>query len=338
MALTHGGDIHAIARRHNWDWRDVVDFSANINPLGPSPLMRQAICGAIDRIAHYPEREPESLRRLLAETWKIEQQQILLGNGATELIFFLARVILATQATLALPVFSEFHRAFPTADAVALDSPETWPESGLFILTRPANPTGQTIVLDLLQKYLASSRADVLIDESFIEYSKAPSAATLIDRFPRLMILRSLTKFYALPGLRLGALMAHPKRIESWHERREPWQVNVLAEAAAHAALRDTVHAERSLEFVAREREWLTEQIRSIPGAEPSPTSANFVFVRLTHPVTPLSDHLLREKILIRDCTYWPGLSGSAIRIAVRTRRENELLLRAWRGFRRTSE
>lgn len=338
MALIHGGDIHAIARRHNWDWREVIDFSANINPLGPSPLVKEAICGAIDRIAHYPEREPECLRRLLAETWKIRQQQILLGNGATELIFFLCRVFHTTRATLALPVFCEFHRAFPGAGAVALDCPETWPESGLFVLTRPANPTGRTIDLDVLQTWLASSRADVVIDESFIEYSNAPSAAALIDRFPQVMILRSLTKFYALPGLRLGALIAHPERIASWNDRREPWQVNVLAEAAAHAALRDTAHAERSLDFVTREREWLIEEIRGIPGAEPWPTSANFIFVRLAHPVTPLTDHLLREKILIRDCASWPGLAGPAIRIAVRTRRENELLLRAWRNFRSMSE
>jgi len=342
MAVTHGGDIYAIARHHGWDWRHVADFSANINPLGPSPLVRPAVGAGIDRIVHYPEREPERLRRLLATTWNIEPQQILLGNGATELIFFLSRMFQSSRPALALPVFSEFHRAFPGASEVALEDSAIWPRNGFLVLTRPANPTGQTLSLDVLESYLASSSAEVIVDESFIEYSgassPASSAALLIEHFPRLIVLRSLTKFYALPGLRLGAIIASADRIETWNDYREPWQVNVLAEEAALAALSDTGHARRSFDFVLREREWLIEQLRSISGAAPIPTDANFIFVRLAHPVAPLADHFLREKILIRDCTHWPGLSGSAVRIAVRTREENELLLDAWRKFRSASE
>jgi threonine-phosphate decarboxylase len=306
MAITHGGDIFAIARAHGWDWRDVLDFSASINPLGPAPGVRQAICQSVDRIVHYPEREPQRLRRALAQTWNLDEDQIILGNGATELIFFIARVF--PNATLSLPVFSEFHRAFPNAG------------DSLLVLTRPANPTGSILPLDAIPNRAA------LIDESFLEFSGHPSAATLLPTHPQLIILRSLTKFYALPGLRIGALVATAATAHKWRAQREPWQVNVLAEEAALAAIADTNHAARSIDFVRTERAWLLQQLSEIPGAHPQPSDANFLYVPLDYPAAPLCDHLLRHKILIRNF-------DNAVRIAVRRRADNEKLLAAWREF-----
>ena len=309
MVVTHGGDIFAIARQHNWDWHDVLDFSANINPLGPSPRVGPAICAALDRIAHYPERDSPPLRHALGEKWSVDPTRILLGNGATELIFFLARFF--TDVTLALPVFSEFHRAFPQARTASLTDPSTWPAQGLLVLTRPANPTGWTLPLEQLRHV----RATMLIDESFLEFSGQPSAATL--NMPNILVLRSLTKFYALPGLRIGALIGDLDRT-----RREPWQVNVLAEAAALAALADTEHAARSLELVETERTYLARELNALS------SDANFLFVPFPHPAS-LKHHLLQHKILIRDDPDWPG-----VRIAVRPRAENNRLLAAWKEFR----
>jgi threonine-phosphate decarboxylase len=332
-ATAHGGDVFAIAREHGWNWRDVLDFSANINPLGPSPLVKPAICQALDRVVHYPEPEPARLRKALAGTWKLEEDQILLGNGATELIFFLSRFFRSTPVTLATPVFSEFHRAFPDSRTADLMDSATWPAAGLLVLTRPANPTGWTLPLETLTVYLDRSDATVLTDESFIEFCGLPSAAALIERYPQLIVLRSLTKFYALPGLRVGALIASPARIASWKQQREPWQVNVLAEEAALAAIGDGGHASRSLEFVTNERTWFVKQLSSMPNATPLPTDANFVFIRLASPASQLTTHLLREKILLRNCSDWPGLNGQSVRAAVRLRHENERLLAAWREF-----
>jgi len=333
MAVIHGGDIFSIAREHGWRWRDVLDFSANINALGPSPRVQPAICGALDRIVHYPEREPVLLLAALAKAWNLDADQILVGNGATELIFFLARLLRSTQVTTALPVFSEFGRAFPNSRTADLVDPGTWPEEGLLVLTRPANPTGWTLPLTRMREYLASSSAAVLIDESFLEFSGLPSAATLIEQYPRIMILRSLTKFYALPGLRLGALLGAAPLVRSWKQVREPWQVNVLAEAAALAAIGDDEHAARSIDFVQSERTWLSDRISRMPKAAPVPSDANFIFVRLGYPAANLCEHLLQRKILVRNCAGWPGVSGNAVRIAVRRRDENEQLLRVWNEF-----
>lgn len=332
-AEAHGGDVFAIARQHGWDWRDLLDFSANMNPLGPSPLVKPAICQALDRIVHYPEREPIRLRNALAQEWNLNENQILLGNGATELIYFLARMFRTMPTTLALPVFSEFHRAFPDSSIADLTDCDTWPDQGLLVLTRPANPTGFLLSLEALSDYLLSSKAWVLIDESFIEFSSQPSAAILLAQHPCLMILRSLTKFYALPGLRIGALAGSVSAVQLWKAQREPWQVNVLAEEAALAAVSDTEHAQRSIHFVNAERNWLAGQLHTLLHAEPVPTEANFIHVQLAYSAAALSGYLLHHKILIRNCTCWPGLAGESVRVAVRKRDDNLQLLNAWSKF-----
>ena len=329
MAIVHGGDIFALSRERGWDWRDVLDCSASINPLGPAPRVRAAVCQAIDRVVHYPEREPVLLRRALAQEWHLDPDQILLGNGSTDLIFFAARVLAEHPVTLALPVFSEFHRAFPAAVYASLTDCATWPKHGLLVLTRPANPTGWTIDLNALKAWLEQTETLVLVDESFLEFSGYPSAAAFIAQFHRrILVLRSLTKFYALPGLRIGALIASAELIYAWRRQREPWQVNVLAEAAALAALEDKQHAARSLEFMRSERVWLAEQLNC------APSDGNFLYIPLSYPAEQLCAYLLEQKILIRNCTGWPGLTGEAVRVAVRRREENLRLLDAWRHFR----
>jgi threonine-phosphate decarboxylase len=324
MAVTHGGDLFAVSRERGWDWRDVLDFSASINPLGPTPAVFDAIQNGVEKVVHYPEREPVRLRRALAELWQVDEDRILLGNGATELLHFFARVEAHERVTLAVPAFSEFHRAYPRACIVPAGNPQMWPSDGLLVLTQPNNPTGQTV-------RLGAGSHPLLIDESFLEFTGLPSAMNTTR--PNLHVLRSLTKFYALPGLRVGALVANADVVARWREVREPWQVNVLAEEAALAAIADADHARRTVEFVAAERAWLLSQLNALDAAQPAPSTANYIFVRLEYSSVALCRHFLDAKILVRNCTGTPGVHGEAIRVAVRTRRENEKLIARWKEF-----
>lgn len=333
MNVTHGGDIFEIARRRGCDWRDILDFSASINPLGPAPGVRQAIIDGLERIVHYPEREPVELKELLATKWAVNKEQILLGNGATELIYFLARTFAGRDVCLRVPVFSEFHRAFPKARLVESENPDEWPVTELTVLTRPENPTGALLDRARLQTWLATSEHPVIVDESFIEFTGAPSLVSMTEQRPNLIVLRSLTKFYALPGLRVGALIASRNLIEQWQGTREPWQVNVLASAAAIAALQDDGHAAKSMNFIECEREWLRNECGGLRGAAAQRSYANFLHIRLDYSAAGLKEHLLGRNILVRDCSGWPGVPGESVRIAVRTRLENTRLLDAWRRF-----
>ncbi len=176
--------------------------------------------------------------------------------------------------------------------------------------------------------WLRSTSNPVLVDESFLEFTGARSLA--LTR-ANLFVLRSLTKFYALPGLRLGALIAPPETVSQWRRLRDPWAVNTLAAAAGEAAVRDRGHGQRALALVRQEREWLR---RSIPDAAVHESEANYLCATLRQPAAKLAEFLEERKILIRDCTGWPGVEGNrTVRIAVRTRPENERLIEAWREF-----
>ena len=192
LELTHGGAIFAIAQERGWHWQEVLDFSANINPLGPAPGVHKAIIDALDEIVHYPDRYSSRLQRALAEDWDIDPERILLGNGATELIHFVARVWPAKPA-LVTPVFSEFHRAYPSARLIRHG--DAWPDEEFVVVTNPMNPTGAAVDVP-------DRAGDTLIDESFIDFTDLPTRIHSHN-----IVLRSLTKFHALPGLRIGALV-----------------------------------------------------------------------------------------------------------------------------------
>lgn len=327
LPMQHGGNVFALARQNGWDWREVADFSASINPLGPSPLVRPAILAALDRIAHYPEADACGLRQTIAGLWQTDPAGLMLGNGATDLLHFFARALAPSRVALAAPVFSEFHRAFPEATIAAFE-PRAWPQDGLLVVTRPANPTGQ---LPDLEAYLSATTNPVLIDESFIEFTGEPSLTgrAVAGPRPNLFVLRSLTKFHAIPGLRAGVLAGPPAVLHRWSGRREPWQLNVLAEAAVRASLDDHQHAARTIEFVAAERKWLTAQLSAVSGLAPQPSSANYILVAMDRAMPALDRH----KVLVRDCSGWPGVPYEhAMRVAVRTHAENLRLIAALRG------
>lgn len=331
MKITHGGDLFAVARAHGWDWRDVLDLSASINPLGPSPKVRAAVEAALDRIPHYPETEPVQLRGELARQWGVEPENILLGNGATDLLHFYARTVPHAKTTLAIPTFSEFHRAYPHAEHVSWGDPIGWPADGLLVLTQPNSPTGESISYQELTAIAVARPGTLLIDESFIDFTQEESAVQLAQSRKNVLVLRSLTKFYALPGLRVGAMVGSKETIAAIRPSREPWTVSVLAEAAARAALADHAHSELARALVASERERLLGELGELPLMIPSPSNSNYVTLWTSVPGERLREALLHHKILIRVLTGSPGIEGEAVRIAVRRPEENTRFLEALR-------
>lgn len=316
MAVTHGGEIFAAARASGRNWRDILDFSASINPLGPAPDVRCAIIDAIDQIVHYPDPYATRLTAALAAHWNVEPEAILTGNGATDLIHFVARMWPQERTALVVPTFSEFHRAYPKAEHVT----ESWPDDGLLILTNPNNPTGQI-------SHIPKRRGPTLVDESFLEFAEEPSNSSATLR------LRSLTKFHAIPGLRVGALIGPPDLMRTLRAKREPWTVNVLAEAALLTSLNDPAHAGKTREFVRREGNRLFELMSQLERVHPLQPTANYVFAGLDYPASSLRRYLAAQGILIRDCTDMPGIRHQAVRVAVRRPEENDRLIRTWQAF-----
>ncbi len=318
--VKHGGNIFAVAEATGVDFRQVLDFSASINPLGMSPAVREAILTAMERVAHYPERTGRRVKEALGAHWGVDAGRIRVGHGATELLFAWCRE--QGNGTIAAPAFGEFHAAWPEARICALGDRESWPADGPVVLTRPANQTGEIVGCDVVLEYVMGRRGAVLVDESFLDFCEAKSLVG--EARGNLFVLRSLTKFWALPGLRIGALVGDVSGMT-----QIPWPVNALAEAAAMAAVGDVDWARRTREFVKTEAAWLAGELAGWNVWKPT---ANYLFVE-TARGTEWAAFAAERKVLLRDCAGWPGWPMQGVRVAVRRRWENEVLVRLSKEF-----
>jgi threonine-phosphate decarboxylase len=343
----HGGDVYHLARTLGLDLSELLDFSANINPLGfPSGILG-AIHQALPEIVHYPDRRCLELRRELAAYHGLSVDEILVGNGSTELIYLAARALKPKQALIVTPAFSEYEHALAaaqvpvtfqvTAEAqnFTLAEPLDPGAADLFFLAHPASPSGVLLPPELLLEVagrLEAAGVYLLLDEAFIDFVEEASLKKCLARFPHLLILRSFTKFFAIPGMRLGYLLAAPELIRRLAADQEPWSVNTLAQAMGRACLRDHDYLAHSRTLVRKERQDLLEGLRSLPGLHPFPSTVNYLLVKITRPdwtAAGLQKAMLSHKIVIRDASNFRGLDDRFFRVAVRRREENRRLLEA---------
>jgi threonine-phosphate decarboxylase len=338
-SVTHGGRALMFAREHEMDYRDVLDFSANINPLGPSPKALEAIRQGLDLVRIYPDENSVRLTQSLSDRLGVSADVILPGNGATELLYFWLRMLRPRRATLIVPTFTEYRTALESVGAaiqtVQLHAANHFrlaaiaPDTEVLIVTNPNNPAGSYAPAEEMLDWIAriNSSTQVLVDEAFVEFTGQPSLVQYAARFPNLWILRSMTKFYALPGLRLGYLVG--SGVRELLRSREPWQVNTLAEVAGISSLQDRSYEQATMQLIQRERIWLWKMLQNMPGIRTFPTVANFFLgcCESNEKLDALIQALARDKILIRDCRNVEGLDGPYFRFAIRTRPENSRLL-----------
>ena len=349
-APRHGGEIFAASRRQGVPVSRILDFSANINPLGPSPKAVRRLRRELGLIRFYPESRNEEVRGLVAQMEGIDPKSILFGNGASQLLHAIPRLLKPESALIVEPGFAEYEAALQAVgckihrlyleretgfrlDRTALFRAMSQKRPKLIILANPNNPTGGTIPDSILLELVdccAKRRVHLVLDESFVDFSSCPSLLVQASRRRFLVVVRSLTKFWALPGLRIGFLAAQKAFVEKLSAQMEPWSVNALAWAAAAASLGDSEYREKTVTLVQKERAFLSEQLSRWGWLEPYPSEANFLLVRITTKGLSSSDlrsRLERRNVLIRDAGNFPGLSGQYIRIAVRNRSENERLI-----------
>ena len=352
---SHGGDVYAAARESGRSLRRVMDFSASVNPLGPSPRAVRAIRSGLVDLVHYPDPDCPALRDALAKRYGLTADSFLIGNGSSELIQLLPAALSIRRALVLGPTFSEYARAVrlhggqvSRLDAVRTEQYRPPLRETLSVLDaarhsvdavfvcNPNSPTGQPVSNGELSELVRSAGRRgvwVVLDEAFVDYCEERSLLRDVARHSRLIVLRSFTKFYALPGLRIGYLAGAPESIQQIRERQQPWSVNTLAQAAALASVNDVRHVNRSLAFMQAERPRLARQLERLPDVRVYPSAANFLMVELPSWMAAgaLAGVLRREGILIRDCSRTPGLTEQTVRVAVRTSRENRRLVAAFR-------
>jgi threonine-phosphate decarboxylase len=350
---SHGGNVYAAARQGRRQLDQLVDFSASINPLGPSPHAIQSIRSGLSEIVHYPDPDCTTLREALADRWRLPPDHFLIGNGSSELIYLLPLALSIRRALVVGPTFSEYERAVVAAGGrvvrVQADRREQYrPPIGTvaravrrdrlnidaLFFCNPNSPTGSVVQADeVLQLAVLASRqgAWVIVDETFGEYCDGTTILPQIARLSRMLVLRSFTKFYALAGLRIGYLAGPSTPLMGLRDRQPPWSVNQVAQGAALAALLDAAHARKSLAFMEQERPRLARGLTRLPGITVFPSAVNFLLLELPPelPATVCAEALRRQGLLIRDCSSVPGLNRRMVRVAVGLPGQNRRLVAA---------
>ncbi len=346
----HGGNLRWAAALVGCDPAEILDFSASINPLGLPASVRVALAQSWQALEHYPDPRCELLSQALSQLHQVPSDWILVGNGAAELLTWIARTLETRQPVgLIRPAFADYERALssfgirPVAlplslEQIRCDSEpmplQVPPGLGSILINNPHNPTGILWPREtILQAISGDPQRIWVIDEAFMDFlppSKEQSLIPDIFSQPNLIILRSLTKFYAMPGLRIGYVVAPPELIQQWQQWRDPWSVNSFAQIAARVALGDMDFQAKTWAWLATTRQELETGLGQLPGFTPFPSQANFLLVHYSGSVQQLQETLLRRaRILIRDCLSFPELGNHYFRVAVRTALDNQRLLAA---------
>lgn len=349
-AFDHGGTVFAVARQLGVPPEELFDFSASINPLGPVPGVREALASAFGRSVHYPDSAATALTAALADYHDLTPANVCVGNGSTELIYLLPLLVAGRRGLIVAPPFSEYGKSLRRAgwevdylDLTAADGFRLAPAQlagrlaagyDLLLLGNPGNPSGTLLSRTEMAAIAELCRRHgtfLAIDEAFMDFCEEESAKGMLVERGGGVVLRSLTKFFAIPGLRLGYALGAPALIARLAALREPWSVNTLAQVAGLASLADPDYRRRTLALIDGERRWLTTALAALPGLCPYPAAANYLLVEIVAGPAAgvVARELLGERLLIRDCSSFRGLGERFFRVAVRSREENERLVAA---------
>lgn len=349
MRMRHGGELRQFSEKFGTPEREILDFSSNINPLGPPASVKEVYESGWGELSSYPDSEALEFRREVARHFPLWPENVIAGNGAVELLDLIIRFLRPKRALLVEPAFPEYRRLLNLQGAEiqsvwlkdthafgfsARELMNALQRAEIAILAHPNNPTGSFLPKEELQNLLAEARRRnifLVLDEAFVDWTPELSMAREVRDDSFFFITRSLTKFYSLPGIRIGYGLGSRKLIEKLAAHQIPWSCNRLAQKLGIRALQDGIFARESRNWLAGEREWLQSRLREIPWLKVYPSAANFLLVRYAaRTASPsLCEEMGRQGIYLRDLTEFPGLGPTYFRVAVRKREENTRLVDA---------
>ena len=327
--------------------------------MGPSVQVVEAIRVNIDTITRYPDPASRVLRETVSHWTGLPEEMIVAGNGAVEITYLLMKLLKPRLVLIPAPTFSEYEIAVKISGGCVKDLPldegrgfaidkheiySSWEECDLLFICNPNNPTGVlTTRKDLVEiiENAAQAGKTVVVDEAFMDFVRDREGFTVADLVPQydnLFVLYSLTKFFAIPGLRLGIGLGNPGVIDRLNQIRDPWNVNCFAQIAGTASLLDETYIKATVAYVSAEKDRLFGEIRAIKGFLPLYPCVNYIFINIEetgYSSTEICHLLGQQGILVRDCSSYKNLRPVYIRAAVKKREENDRLIGALRQLGR---
>ncbi len=343
--------------------KEILDYSSNINPYGVPESLKQKIAENIGILEKYPDPDYVELREKLAELNKVDISNITVGNGATESIFLFMKVLKPENVLIVSPTFGEYERAVRAWDSsenreieieyfeleekdefrlnIGKLKKELEKKYDLAIICNPNNPTGKFLKMAETEEILRECNkydTKLFIDEAFIEFLEDGLKESIVnsrENKKNLFVTRAFTKFFAIPGLRLGYGIYFDKSLgKKITEKKEPWSVNNIAEMAGITVLDDTEYIERTLSWITEEKKYMYEKLDEISGIKPYKTEVNFICVKIKDEliskglnVKKLREKMMEEGILIRDASNFKFLDERFFRLAIKDRRSNDRVI-----------
>lgn len=323
----HGGDIY----RNNVR----IDFSVNINPLGISEKVKDAVLKNADDFGVYPDTEYTALRKAIADKEGVSAENVLCSNGAAEMIFAAVRAVMPKKALVTAPAFSEYERALLSVGCeieyytlteenefcIKSDLTERLCGADMVFICNPNNPAGNITEKSIMEKtarICALNNITCVVDECFMDIAQGYSMKG------KLPVIKAFTKTYAMAGLRLGYMLGDTKFLGDIKKHLPAWNVSSAAQAAGLAAVNDEEYLAKSREIIKTEREYLTAELKKL-GFKVFNSETNFILIK---GIKGIDKALLERGILIRSCDNFRGLDNSFYRIAVKIHDENAELIR----------
>ncbi len=343
--LGHGANVEEISKKYNIDPKEIIDFSSNINPKVIDGLEKYILEGLTESKS-YPDINYTRLRKNLSKYLKVNPKYIIPGNGATEIIYLLMKSIDKKLAILN-PTFSEYKRGAELNGLEIYDlnldkdnefkinlkkiKDNLHKFNSLFICN-PNNPSGNVQNIKELLDLMKANNKLLIVDETFMEFveTENDSLVKFVEEYDNLFIIKAVTKFFGMPGLRLGyGLTSNKSIIEKIYHYKEPWTVNSFAEVLANYIFEDEEYIRKSKDYFVNERKYMLKELSQINSIEANPTDANFILIKLTNnKASYIKEKLLENsKILIRDASNFEGLNQNYIRIAIKSHDENISLI-----------
>lgn len=345
----HGGDIYNVSKELNKDYKEVYDFSANINPLGLSKAIKDSITENVEKLIHYPDRYAHKLKELVAKKYHIAKDNIVVGNGAEELMYRLIHTYRrGLRALIPIPTFMAYEESLSYNKENIIENYNIDLDKGidkdildcihkeldLMYLCLPNNPIGslidENVLLEIIKK-TSKLKVRLVIDISFmdfVEQNKKINVYSYAKQFENIILINSFTKVYAIPGLRLGILYTEDKELLKELALVAPtWVANTLALLAGEAALEHEKDYESLPDYVSKERAYLSQKLQGL-GFRVYKSYANYLLFYCDN-IKDLYSKLLTKNIIIRKCETIKGLLENHYRIAVRTHEENEYFIKS---------
>ena len=367
MSNIHGGNIFQFAHEQRIEPYEVIDFSANINPLGPSQRGLAALEAQLRYISHYPDATNDDVLNSIADTYGMNKNQIVVGNGAAELLYAICRLPGYTGAFVPAPGFSEYKEALeasriPVRDiyyrpreddngkpyfevpylALETFSAELKGQDGRIIvfLGNPNNPDGTLLDknhIRTLASMLKDANSLLVIDESFIDFvgndtlqDNEYSMRSLVNEFDNIIFVHSFTKFYAVPGLRIGAAFSNPHIIDQLNTFIPTWSINTLAQAYTQSALNDVEYVKWTKQVLHEEQHYMYNALDAIAGITVYPPSANFILFHIEQEgvtADSINEALKKHNMIVRNCDSYMGLNSQWVRVAIKDHDNNVRLV-----------